>query len=455
MTLVLPAEQAKASPARIIDAVVPAVLVAVYALAQIALFSTHDAWHDEAHAWLWAKELTGFQFLVIPGEGHPPVWFWILKVLTGFLSFDQARALYVGVAIINAFLLTRLLKAHVVLLFLLLGTNIVLQTWGYYFRPYTLVLTCVVSALLLDRAGRTTAATWALAIACGLHVFSGMLLAFYLVVRLSRGTSIRSLLLPAIVAALFGLSAILSGMGNGETGIDKANHALRFLDALSRPFRFNGIPMWAAALAAIGLVGFGLRKQPLVLATAASLAVAFALFSALIYGASEWHIGFMLMLVVMAFVIAGPTVAKWPLALLLVPQFVLGFAASVVLTRYPERAESEAFAAIVGDAGEQLRTTENLVAWPESVGTAAAAHHEFRYLSGNTGDVISVRDLRTARFRQMDIEFLMTHPGPYWLICSMCEIPVAILEASGRAVEELYAPNPYFYGQVFGAYRVD
>lgn len=204
-----------------LDAIAAWVIVAAYAAAQIALFIGHNVWRDEGQAWLWAQALSSpWEFFVVPGEGHPPLWFWLLRGLSTFFTFDQARYLTLGVALLNALLLHRLLRGELLLLTLVLCTHVILQYWGYHFRPYGLVFTTILTALLLERAGRNIAATWVLAIACGLHFFSGLIFGLWLLVQLRRRTLIRHLIGPALLAAFFGLCAILSSLA-----IRKANPA--------------------------------------------------------------------------------------------------------------------------------------------------------------------------------------------------------------------------------------
>lgn len=56
-------------------------ILALYAAVNIYLMSCHEAWIDEAQAWVLAKQLSWTQ---IPGlcasEGHPVLWFYILKI---------------------------------------------------------------------------------------------------------------------------------------------------------------------------------------------------------------------------------------------------------------------------------------------------------------------------------------------------------------------------------------
>ena len=49
--------------------------LAAFAVVVAIMSILHEPWNDEAQAWLRAKELIWpDQYLVIPGEGHPPGW---------------------------------------------------------------------------------------------------------------------------------------------------------------------------------------------------------------------------------------------------------------------------------------------------------------------------------------------------------------------------------------------
>ncbi len=90
------------------DRIPMAIVVGLYCVLQVAMAVMHDPWTDEAQAWLWATNLSRWQdFLVIPGEGHPPLWYWLLKVVSLGLDFSQARFLTLPMAILNACLLAR------------------------------------------------------------------------------------------------------------------------------------------------------------------------------------------------------------------------------------------------------------------------------------------------------------------------------------------------------------
>ena len=79
------------------DTVATTIVVLVYAAAQIVLFAGHVPWRDEGQAWLWAQALSApAEFFAIPGEGHPPLWYWLLRGVSYVVDFNQARYLTLG-----------------------------------------------------------------------------------------------------------------------------------------------------------------------------------------------------------------------------------------------------------------------------------------------------------------------------------------------------------------------
>jgi hypothetical protein len=442
----------QSSPRSRADTLVPLLIVAAYLAVELYFFSIHEPWHDEAQAWLKAKELIGWQFLAIPGEGHPPVWYWLLRGLSHVISFDQARLLMLGVAAINAWMLARLFGERPILLFMLFASLPLLHAWGFHFRPYPLILTCVLVALLADRAGRPMIATWVLALSCGLSFLSGWLLAFWLLVQLHRRAPVSSLVAPAIVAALFAVSAILSSSGNVDMGPQRESLVTALFDVLALPFAipaFNSIVIVAIAAA---IIGYGLWRFPFVLGSIATLWLLLGIFGAFFYGLREWHAAFGLMLVLMAFSVTKAPI--WPLLLLLLAQDYWGIKKSVQEIRFPSAADGPAYEAILTDAGARLDTERNLVSWPDHIMTPSAARRGFRFVSGNNGHVVAAIDLTSRKHGDMSHKVFAETPGPYWLVCFQCEDPLAIVRSTGRQITELMPRTEAIAGAV-AAYRID
>ena len=54
-----------------------------FSIVLIVRLAHHELWRDEVQAWLITASATSFaDLLVIPGEGHPPLWYWVLFPFT-------------------------------------------------------------------------------------------------------------------------------------------------------------------------------------------------------------------------------------------------------------------------------------------------------------------------------------------------------------------------------------
>ncbi|UJW86566.1 hypothetical protein [Devosia sp. SL43] len=438
-----------------IDAALALVLVLAYAIAEIALFANHVPWRDEAQGWLVAMALSGpLDFLIIPGgEGHPPLWFWILRGLGSVLNFDQARYLTLGVAILNGLLFWRLLNRQPLLLAVALCSSVILMQWGYSFRPYSLVLTTILLALLLDRAGHRAAGTWLLAFGCGFHFFAGFPFALWLLVQWQRGTRVSRLTGPSILALFFAASAIISGMGNPASGINVGNVL---------PGTLNGLSWWMPGMeyrhpvAGIGylvLLAFGLWRSPFILAVLLALTLLFAAATALIYGEFLWHAAFMMLMAFMAFVMAGERARIWVLAVLMAPQALLGIAnAKIALTTHMN-GDIDIYNIVQADAGMDTIPQQQLVGWPDYMVQSAATQLDFTYRSGNNGMIMGPVDWRT-RERWMIDPGLASLPTPYWLVCKDCATLIDFISSAGLKPTNIGTALNYSDGRIY-AYRID
>jgi hypothetical protein len=377
-----------------------------------------------------------------------------LRGLSTVLSFEQARYLTTAIAILNAVLLYRLLRGELVLLALTLFSFAVLQHWGYHFRPYPLIFTCIISALLLDRNGRTVAATWSMAIACALHFFSGLLFAFWLVWQVQRGTRLSVLIAPALFAAFFGLLAVLASSGNVTTGATTGNLLYDTAYNLSWPLMMDPLRNPVAGILVLGLVAFSLRGKPLIAATVLVLIVGFAMATALVYGRSPWHTAFLNMLCLMAVMVAGVTpLRRWMLILILIPQVVFGIQAVAARLAAPNWNNDDLYAVIQRDAGGNLDPEQDLVGWPDIAIPEWAARDDIRMINGNNGQIADAVDWATHDPTAFG-SVLREHRRPYWLICYACELVLDHLEGGG-ATATLLGVNKSIDNGESAAYRID
>ncbi|MBU2531819.1 MAG: hypothetical protein KKB37_03700 [Alphaproteobacteria bacterium] len=429
-----------------------------YCVVEVLLFLNHQSFRDEAQAWLWAAEFKSWQdYFVVPFEGHPPLWYWILKLLSFGLSFDQARWLTVILAVINGALLLRLLGDRSLLLVAILLSQFFVVFWGFFFRPYTLMLTLLLCALLAHRVGRPLLGTWLMALACGLHFLAGLFYALWLVHQLRARVPVRLLIWPSLLALVFGAFAVLSAMGNPRGGLDTNGTAFDALRIFALPFRLSGEP-WLIWVGLMGtLIGIAFWRDKFLLAALLACLAAFCFFGAFVYGVAEWHFGFIPVLVLVAFLLGEERLPVWPVVGLMVPQFLNGLLHASVLLVVPYSSAEQAYAAIAADAGDALVSERNLISWPDFVLTAPSALHEFRYISGNTGNVIGPVVYSADRGDDLwsNPNKLPSAEPSYWIACRNCERLLESMKRTGFRASVVQEPTAGNNAEAIGAYRFD
>jgi|GEM_PF-1080964 len=429
-------------------------ILLVYAATQVFLYWVHVPWRDEGQAWLWATSIDNFrEYLIVPGEGHPPLWFWLLKLLSLVLSFDQARFFTVLLAIFNAILLIRLLRGDILVSVLILFSATIVYYWGYNFRPYTVVLFLMLAALTLDRQGKTESGTWLMAIACGFHFFAGFLFAFWLTVAWRRGLRFPQLILPASLALFFGALVVFSGQTNAELEVSGLESTMLAVRIFGNVFSANLYPPEYAALLSIGLMGWMFRRDAITLISLLGFAILFAAFAGLVYGRYDWHTAFILGFLIMGYCVTAKTPARWPLLILLAPGLIYGVFKTLKEPGDSKQAVDTAYSAVIEDAGPRLDTTRNLIVWPDFLLLGPAARDGFQYVSGNNGALVGPVDLSTRQHDDIDSALLARMDLPYWLVCIDCEDILPHIEALGGTAYELYETRPSRYEHII-VYRI-
>lgn len=397
--------------------------LAVYVALAAFLFFTHLPWRDEGQAWLWAKELTALPgFLVVPGEGHPPLWFWLLKPMTWVLPFDVARWFSFALTVLNGFLLRELLKDRFWVFAVILPTGFALFFYGVMFRPYTLILTLTLVALILTRRKRTVAAAWVLALGVGLHFFACFIFGLWGLVQLGRRHRIVPLLGPAALAALFALLAVLSARGNPEGTLTLDSPFFGPLFDFVSGFGVESVYAPLVAIAIVVLMALEFRRDRVTLAALFVATVLFACFTYFVFGNAAQHLAMMPVLVLTGFALARPRPAGWRTLVLFAPWIwttVDTIDHSVNVPYTGAWAAYDALATAAAETGETLGP-ETVVVWPDQSFSAPAASHDFRYTSGNSG--LAIGPVNWSSRNHTDIAAsAFDREDPYWLVCIYCE----------------------------------
>lgn len=420
-----------------------AALLAFAALA-LFLFFSHEPWRDEGQAWLWAKELSRpTDYFIVPGEGHPPLWFWLLKVLSLVMPFEAARYLNLGLTLINALLLWRLLSGRFWLFVVVLFSAYFVFYWGMTFRPYTLLMTLVLVAALLVRSARSLEAGWVLAIAVGLHFYASFIFGLWLLVELARRKPILPLVGPSLLAGISALLAILSGRGNSHIELQLNNLPLgpirNFVGGFGLDVPYAFAPLAAAAILALLFIEF--RENRLAFWSLAFCASAFSLFTWLVYGVTPWHFAALPVMLLVAWALADKPTSGVRLAVLMLPWVLptIGIAQrSLAMPFSGAWATYEALVQVSVADGIPLGP-ETVIVWPDFVFSAPMAAHDLRVTSGSTGAEIGPTNWAARGDRDISAQtFARDHA--YYLICVSCERLEPTIEASGMAATLIAEP---------------
>ncbi|MEX2276288.1 MAG: hypothetical protein WD674_00640 [Cucumibacter sp.] len=420
------------------------VALGLYAGLVTFLFFTHLPWRDEGQAWLWAKELSRPQdFLIVPGEGHPPLWFWLLKLLSLAFPFEVARYFAFALTLINGLLLGELLKDRFWVFAAYLFSVFVAFFWGVMFRPYTLIVTLTLIGLILTRRDRTTAAGWVLAAGVGLHFYASFIFGLWLLIRLTRRPPLPPLVGPAILAGLFALSAILSGRGNPDGDLDFGNLPLGpisdFVGGFGVSVGYALSPILAAAI--VGLLVLEFRQNRTVLWCFLAVGLAFSLFTHMIYGIASWHLALMPILMLSAFALAETPIKGWRLAILVLPwvwmtREVIDHAINIPYSGAWAAHDSLASAA---EAEGIALGPDTLVVWPDHIFAAPAARHDLRVTSGNLGTEIGPTNWAARPDSDIAVAAFV-RPHPYFLVCAECEKLTGVILDNGLVADLVMAP---------------
>jgi hypothetical protein len=308
-----------------------AALLAAYAAVIFALTARHVLWGDEVQGWLRALSLSPFKdFLVIPGgEGHPPLWYWLLRLLSLSMNLDQAVWLSPLLACIAGGLVAWLGRDRPLLVFAALFSA-PLMWWPEIFRPYELGGLFLLAAVPCLRRQDFLDCGVFLSLACFTHFYCFFALPLFLGEEFLRHRTVRILKIIAAPCALAFALIFLSAQGNDAGALKGLHDPARFVKYAVSGFSLYRLQAGDSLLWAGVTVLLPLSALPLVFgrnAYAALVAVcllALNLFFALVYSRTSAHTFMLPFLVILGALIRLPEVNAWALAAVLLLSDVSG-----------------------------------------------------------------------------------------------------------------------------------
>lgn len=270
-------------------------------------------------------------FFIIPGgEGHPPLWYWILRAMSLFTDLDHACWLAPGLAVLSCGLIASMLYDRPIALFAILF-SVPFLWWAELFRPYELGIVFVLAATLCLRKRKLALCALFLVLSCFTHFFFFFLLPLFVgeeFLRYRTVTILKGIALPSLIA--FG-TILLSARGNDagrfKTYIDPSN----LLSIVTKGFGiFPSLQLtegWLLLVTAIPLLCimfvFG-RNLYTAIVTASVLSL--AAFLTWIFVSSTAQAFLLSLIVVVGVLIRSPDIRWEPLLVLLYLSDVTGVA---------------------------------------------------------------------------------------------------------------------------------
>ena len=152
---------------------------APFALLILVSLSAHELWRDEAQAWLLARDAAGFWPLLTGSarvyEGHPFLWFWLLRAVSLIsTSYLALQAVACVITLANVSLVLSLAPLSRYQRVLLASSYFVLFEFGIIARSYGLGLLWLLLGLHLLASDKRFRLIWT-ALCCGFAVSTVLL----------------------------------------------------------------------------------------------------------------------------------------------------------------------------------------------------------------------------------------------------------------------------------------
>ena len=267
-------------------------------------FNYHEPWRDEFQSWGQAAKMSSLgSFFVVRGEGHPPLFYWLLRIIQMFCGFEQGRYVMLALGFINGLLITVGLRKNPVLLFMFLFSYPFVYFWAIFLRSYTLGVLFILIAVAFFQKRQIVLCAIALWLASFTHFYFFFVIPIFVFEEFRQR---RTIWLPALLAlpCLASLYDIyLSGAGNPNGQFDLRLPSL-FMDYLNNSFMM-GIFVDLGVITAVPVIIclFWLFKDFWFGAAVSACILLFILFSSLVYGGAYHHTGVVLLILLTAFII--------------------------------------------------------------------------------------------------------------------------------------------------------
>jgi hypothetical protein len=355
----------------------------------VFLFTRHVPWRDEAQGWMRMQSLSSLRdYFIIPGgEGHPPLWYWVLRVMGAFVELDHAVWLAPVLAAVACALAAWLLRGRPLFLSAVLFSA-PFMLWAQEFRPFVLGAVFVLAALVFLRRKTYPACAACLGLACFSHLFFFFALPLFIGEEFLRCRSVTVLkwaALPCLAAA--GL-ILVSGSGNslsvwealhGPVALLACGELLQGFGFTLSPAEFAAASPWLLTTAPLVLAAalwFSFGRNLYAVLTGGCL-FSMALFLGVLQLKTIDHAEFLCFLLIVAGLIRLPEIRSEALLVLLYLSDVQGLTLAQKLATQPLSGAEAAYDYVRSARPAGLK----LLAVDDALLTPAAYKHHFKYYS--------------------------------------------------------------------------
>jgi hypothetical protein len=363
----------------------------IFTLVLLIRLACHALWRDEVQAWLIAASASRpYDLLVVPSEGHPPLWYWVLFPFAS-LGFGPwfvkvPLAIFAIGTLVVVWLYSNL---GIVEKILISGSYYLSWEYGIISRSYTLgtFLLCFFAALNRHWCRHPIAGALVLGLSSMTHIFFAMAAAGLAAVTVGQwlrtgGPSKRIVAFSVVFSAMLVFSAVTAGL-SASRGLALATRLGSIVSSTGQmPDRTDEVVHNMGAAFTVGvfespyahfealaicLAVLCFLRAPLFALIFVLTSLGIALFQSFVYGGAPWHFGSIYVLFVALYIIKSKeTIAFAGRSLLLIP-FLGGL---LMLKPMPPYSRAEEAATIMKQHNVQFR---RWAAYPDLQGIVAFA----------------------------------------------------------------------------------